>query len=449
MGTFSCKPFNKKLPIWEFFVGNVKIKNIKAKTMDKIEKEFEVAVIGGGPAGMMAAIKASEKGSRVVLIEKNLNLGKKLLITGGGRCNITQAEFNNKKFVEKLGKKGQFLFSALAVFGPKQVCEFFEKNGLPVKTERGGRVFPVSDKSPDVLNVLLKRLNKNKVKLLLGQEVVGLNVKDGKIVSIKLKEKEIFAKIIILATGGKAYPGTGSTGQGYFWAEKMGHKIIKPLPSLVPLEIKESWVVGLSGLGLKNVRVDVFQNNKKIDEKFGEMLFTHFGVSGPIILDLSKRIGELMPKGEVTLKIDLKPALDILTLDKRLQRDFQSKRIFKNYLPDLVPQKLGDLIVRFTKISPDKKLNSINKEERKKLINVLKAVELTVRGAIGFGQAIITSGGIDLQEINSRTMRSKIIKNLFLAGEIIDLDGPTGGYNLQICWSTGYIAGSNATNLIM
>ncbi|MCX6789080.1 MAG: NAD(P)/FAD-dependent oxidoreductase [Candidatus Gribaldobacteria bacterium] len=415
--------------------------------MDKIEKEFDVAIIGGGPAGMMAAIKAGEKGAKVILIEKNLTLGKKLLITGGGRCNITQAEFNNKKFVEKLGKKGQFLLSALSIFGPKEVCDFFEKNGLPIKTERGGRVFPVSDKSQDVLSVLLKCLIKNKVRLLLGQEVVGLNIKDGKIVSVKLKEKEIFAKAFILATGGKAYPGTGSTGQGYFWAEKMGHKIIKPLPALVPLEIKESWVAGLSGLGLKNVRVDVLQNNKKIDEKFGEMLFTHFGVSGPIILDLSKKIGEIMSKGEVILRIDLKPALDILTLDKRLQRDFQSKRNFKNYLPDLVPQKLGDLIVRFTKISPDKKLNSINKEERKKLIDVLKGVELTVKGSTGFGQAIITSGGVDLKEIDSRTMRSKIIKNLFLAGEIIDLDGPTGGYNLQICWSAGFVAGSNATNL--
>ncbi|MEK7172867.1 MAG: NAD(P)/FAD-dependent oxidoreductase [Patescibacteria group bacterium] len=412
--------------------------------MDRIDKEFAVAVIGGGPAGMMAAIKASEKGAKVVLIEKNLILGKKLLITGGGRCNITQAEFNNKKFAQELGKNGQFLLSALSVFGPKEVIDFFAHNDLPAKIERGGRVFPVSDKSQDVLRVLLKCLQQNKVKLLLGQEVTGFNIKDGKIVSVKLKEKEILAQNFILATGGKAYPGTGSTGQGYFWAEKMGHKIIKPQPALAPLEIKESWVAGLSGLALKNVRVAIFQNNKKIDERFGEMLFTHFGVSGPIILDLSKKIGEIMSKGEVILKIDLKPALDVLTLDKRLQRDFVSNKNFKNYLPDLVPQKLGDLVARFAKISPDKKLNTINQAERKRLINVLKGLELTVKGSVGFGQAIITSGGIDLQEIDAKTMRSKIINNLFLAGEIIDLDGPTGGYNLQICWTTGQAAGSFA-----
>jgi len=410
-----------------------------------MEKEkFDVAVVGGGPAGMLGAIKASEKNAKVVLIEKNPGFGKKLLITGGGRCNITQAEFNDKKFVEKLGRRGQFLLSSLSVFGPKKVIDFFEKIGLKTKIERGGRVFPVSDKSQDVLKVLLKCLNKNKVKFLLNQEVLGFNIKEGKIESVKLKEKEIFANKFILATGGAAYPGTGSTGDGYLWALKMGHKIIKPMPALVPIETKENWVKGLAGLTLKNVSVSIFQNNKKISSQFGEMIFTHFGVSGPIILDLSKRIGELMASGAVSLKIDLKPALNVLTLDKRLQRDFTRNKDFKNYLPELIPQRLGDLIIKLTSISPDKKLNSITKEERRKIIDFLKGLELTVKGTAGFTQAIITSGGVDLKEIDSRTMRSKIIKNLFFAGEIIDLDGPTGGYNLQICWSTGYAAGINA-----
>jgi len=411
--------------------------------MNKIEK-FDVAVIGGGPAGMMAAINAGERGAAVVLIEKNPIFGKKLLLTGGGRCNISQAEFNNKKFVERLGKKGQFLLSALSVFGPKEVVDFFEKNGLKTKIERGGRIFPISDKAQDVLTILLKCLHKNKVKFLLNREVVGFNVLAKEIKSVKLKEQAIIARSFILAVGGKAYPGTGSTGDGYQWVQKMGHKIIEPMSALVPIEIKENWIGDLQGLTLKNVRVSIFQNNKNLGSKFGEMLFTHFGVSGPIILDLSKKIGELMAIGIVVLKIDLKPALDVLTLDKRLQRDFKSNKNFKNYLPELLPQRLGDLIIKFTGIDPNKKLNLINKGERKKISDFLKGLELTVKGSAGFGQALITSGGIDLKEIDSRTMRSKIIKNLFFAGEIIDLDGPTGGYNLQICWSTGYVAGNNA-----
>jgi len=412
--------------------------------MERIKEVFDVAVIGGGPAGMISAIKASEKGAKVILIEKNLILGKKFLITGGGRCNITQAEFNYKKFVEKLGKKGQFLLSGLSIFGVKEVIDFFEKNGLKIKIERGQRVFPFSNKSKDVLNVLLRHLKKNKVKILLGQEVLGFNVEKGRINKVELKDKEITAKSFILATGGKAYPGTGSTGDGYQWAQKMGHKIIEPKPALVPLKIKESWAKDLQGLTLKNVNVSVFQDNKKKASRFGEMMFTHFGLTGPIILDLSKSILELLNKEGVVLSIDLKPALDIKALDNRLQRDFVKNKNFKNYLPELVPQRLSDSIIDFTGINPSKKLNSIEKEERKKIINFLKDLRLTVQGSVGFAQAIITTGGIDLKEINSKTMKSKIIKNLFLVGEILDLDGPTGGYNLQICWTTGYTAGINA-----
>lgn len=418
------------------------------KNMRKNQEQFDVAIIGGGPAGIMAAGRAAQLGAKVILIEKNQSLGKKLLITGGGRCNISQAEFNNKKFAEKLGKRGQFLLSALSIFGPREVMKFFEEWGLQMKTERGGRIFPASNKAQDVLNILLKYLIKNKVKLLLNQEVAGLTIKEGKIESVKFKNGEIAAQSFILCAGGKSYPETGSSGEGYKWARKMGHKIINPMPALVPIIVKEDWVRNLRGLTLKNVSVALFQNNKKMDSKFGEMLFTHFGLSGPIIIDLSKKIGELLATGEVILKIDFKPALDVLTLDKRLQRDFKSNKDFKNYLPELLPQKLGDLIIQFTKINPDKKLNFITKEERKKIIDVLKGFELTANGSTGFDQAIVTSGGVDLKEIDSKTMRSKIIKNLFFAGEIIDLDGPTGGYNLQICWSTGYVAGTNASKLI-
>jgi predicted Rossmann fold flavoprotein len=411
---------------------------------EKIQEKFDVAVIGGGPAGIMAAIRATELGSKVVLIEKNQNLGKKLLMTGNGRCNISHAEFNDKKFVEKLGKKGQFLLSALSIFGPKEVINFFENRGLKTKIKKDGRIFPTSNKAQDVLNILIKYLNKNKVKLLLDQKIVDFEIKKENIESVKLSKGKIFAQSFILCTGGKSYPETGSTGDGYAFAQKMGHKIINPKPALVPIKIKENWVKDLQGLSLKNVSITLFQNNKKQDQRIGEMIFTHFGLSGPVILDLSKKIEELLVNGEVILKIDLIPTLDISMLDKKIQEDFKRNKILKNYLSEILPKRLSELIVKLSGITPDKKLNSITKEERKKIIEIIKGFKLTPEGSANFNQAMVTSGGIDLKKIDSKTMKSKIIKNLFFAGEIIDLDGPTGGYNLQICWSTGYIAGENA-----
>jgi len=410
------------------------------------QEEFDVAVVGAGAAGLMAAGRAAETGAKVVLIDKNKNLGRKLLITGKGRCNITQAEFNDKEFIKRLDKKGQWLFSALAVFGPEEVINFFESRGLKTKIERGGRVFPESDKAQDVLEVLLKYLKEKKVKIFSGETVLGFNLKGKKIISIKLGEHNISAKAFILCTGGKAYPATGSTGDGYAWTSALGHKVVKPVPALVPVETKEVWPKNLQGLSLKNVQLNLWQGNKKQDFRFGEMLFTHFGLSGPIVLDISKKIGELLPQGDVTVEIDLKPALDIAQLDKRLQRDFSANgnKDFKNYLPDLVPQKMIETVIRFSGLDAHKKLNAITREERRKIAVTLKSSRTGVRGLMGFDQAIVTSGGVDLKEIDSRTMKSKIIENLFFAGEIIDLDGPTGGYNLQICWSTGFLAGTKA-----
>jgi hypothetical protein len=410
------------------------------------QKHFSVAVIGGGPAGMMAAGRAASPGAKVVIIDKNRNLGRKLLLTGKGRCNITQAEFNNREFIKKLGKNGQFLFSALAAFGPKKVIDFFEQRNLLTKIERGRRVFPVSDKAQDVLKTLIRYLRENKVKIMTDSKVLGFEIKAGQIDCVKLKNEKIYANNFILAVGGLAYPGTGSTGDGYVWARKMGHKIIKPFPSLAPARIKEDWVKDLQGLSLKNVALSVWQDNKKQDLKFGEMLFTHFGISGPIVLDLSKTIGGLLAKGEVKIEIDLKPALDFPVLDKRLRRDFikNSNKDFKNYLPELLPQKLIEPAIKLSGINADKKLNSITKDERKKLVNLLKGLKFTVGGLLGYKQAIVTGGGVDLKEVDSKTMQSKIVNNLFFAGEILDIDGPTGGYNLQICWSTGYAAGAAA-----
>jgi len=415
-------------------------------------------VIGGGPAGMLSAGRAAELGAKVVLIEKNPSLGRKLLITGKGRCNITQAEFSDRKFIETIGKsglpdgrQGKFLFSVLNLFGPEKVIQFFEKGGVKTKTERGGRVFPVSDKAQDVLSVLLKYLKENQVRLCLGEKVLGFNLDGDQIKSVKLKDREIQADKFIIATGGKSYPATGSTGDGYGWLQDLGHTIQKTFPALVPVEVEENWVKDLQGLSLKNVALNIFQNGKKIKSFFGEMLFTHFGLSGPIVLDASKTISELLEnlsgqEGAVKVLLDLKPALDFSQLEERLKRDFQKfqKKDFKNYLPELLPQKMIETIIKLTGIAPHQKISLVTKEERKNLVKILKGLEMKVLKTTGYNQAIVTSGGVSLKEIDSRTMQSKIIKNLYLAGEIIDLDGPTGGYNLQIAWSTGFSAGENA-----
>lgn len=412
---------------------------------------YDVAVIGGGPAGLMAAGRAAELGKSVVLLEKNKKPGRKLMITGKGRCNITNAEFDLRKLVENYGKKGQFLFHAFHVFGPKQAIEFFEKWGLKTKIERGQRVFPVSDDAQDVLNVFVKYLLKGKVKIMYDTEVIDIERKKHHINKLILKEThgEILAKNYIICTGGKSYPATGSTGDGYEWAEKLGHSIEDLRPALVPLKIREKWVLELQGLSLKNVKITVLQKDKKEAEVFGESLFTHFGLSGPIVLDVSQKVGELLHErtgGAVELSLDLKPALDFKVLDERLQRDFQKhhNKLFQNSLDDLLPQKMIPVIVKFSGIDPFKKVTYITKEERQILVKLLKNLKMTVERLMGFESAIVTSGGVSLKEIDDKTMKSKIVDNLFFAGEIIDVAGPSGGFNLQACWSTGYLAGENA-----
>jgi len=410
---------------------------------------FDVTIIGGGPAGMMAAGRAGEMGAKVVLLERNNALGRKLLLTGKGRSNITKAEFNSRELIKKYGREGDFLLYPLSVFGVKETIGFFEKKGLKIKTERGKRIFPQSDKASDVLAILIDYLKLGGVKIMTNSKVEKILKQKNRASKIILKDgREISAKNYIIATGGKSFPGTGSTGDGYQWAKELGHSISKLRPALVPLKIKESWPKMAQGLALKNVELSVFQNNKKKDSRFGEMLFTHFGISGPIILDLSGKIAELLEKGEVKLVLDLKPALDFQTLDKRIQSDFSkySQKLFKNSLSDLLPQKLIPIIVKLSGITPLKKVNVITREERYKLVRLLKGLAMTVSSLLGFEMAIVTSGGVSLKEIDSKTMKSKLIENLFFAGEIINLHGPTGGYDLQLCWSTGYLAGQMAAN---
>lgn len=415
----------------------------------KDDNVFDIAVIGGGPAGMIAAGRAAELGVKVVLIEKNEVLGKKLLLTGKGRCNFTHNEFDIRKFAEKYGRNGRFLYRALAVFGAKEVIDFFESRGVKGKVEQGDRIFPENGNVQDILKVLLKYLSEGKVTILYNVEVINFKHEDRKISQVILRDRQIIADKFIICTGGKSYPQTGSTGDGYHWARQLGHTIIEPVPALNPIKISEKWVKELQGLSLKNISLKLFQNGKKQDERFGEMLFTHFGVSGPIVMDLSKNIGTLLKRGPVKLILDLKPALDFKKLDKRIQRDLEKYkgRMFKNSLKELLPLSMIPVIIRLSGIESEKQVDYLSREERIKLVHLLKELELSPTELLGFKWSVVTSGGIALKEVDPNTMCSKKIENLYFAGEILDLDGPSGGYNLQECWSSGYLAGESAVKI--
>lgn len=414
---------------------------------------MKVIVIGGGPAGMMAAITASENGNDVTLVEKMNSLGRKLLITGRGRCNITSS-LNIEEFIKNTPGNGRFLYSCYQQYTNKDIIEFLRKQGLEVKEERGNRIFPVTDKSQDVLKCFTKKLKENRVKILYNMQVQKILVDEQKekAIGILANNEEMYADKIILATGGKSYPLTGSTGDGYKMVEELGHNVTKIKPSLVPLEIyQKSLCKDLQGLSLRNIEMKILDKskNKTIYEDFGEMLFTHFGVSGPTILSSSahlvryKNIDEKLKNREIVLKIDFKPALSTKKLDDRILRDFTEfkNKQFKNSLEKLLPHKLINPIIKLSKIDPDKKVNEITKEERTRLVDLLKNFTIEIKGFRPIDEAIVTSGGIKISEINPKTMESKLIRNLYFAGEIIDVDSYTGGFNLQIAYSTGFVAG--------
>jgi predicted Rossmann fold flavoprotein len=409
-------------------------------------KKYDLIVIGGGPAGIFAAGFAAQKGSKVLLLEKNRRCGAKLLITGKGRCNVTNSETDPRKFVEAFGRNGKAFLTALYAFGVPEVVSFFEQRGLPLRIERGGRIFPERGSAVDVQKVLDGFIRETGVELLTECKVSALQLAAGRVVVAQTSRGEFSAANFVVATGGLSYPATGCTGDGYQWAKQTEHKVLPPEPALVPVQLAADWTGELSDFNLKNVRIEVRQKAKTITERFGEAFFTNKGIGGPIILDMSATIRDALKKGPVSLRLDLKPAVDTEVFDKRLQRELaeHNNRDFRNSLASLLPKDMIPIFIELSGIDPNKKCHSISKAERTRLLQLFKGLELEVTGVGGFKQAIVTSGGVSLKDIDMRSMRSKKVENLYFAGEMIDLDGPTGGFNLQACWSTGYLAGVSA-----
>lgn len=407
----------------------------------------KVVVIGGGAAGLMAAISAADHGGQVVLLEKMSSLGRKLAITGKGRCNITNS-CDVKTMIQHIPGNGSFLYGAFYAFSNDDLIRFVENQDVPTKVERGGRVFPVSDEAKDVVQAFYCALLERKVKVITNCRVQSIVVEESQVKAVKTNQGDVPADAVILATGGASYPGTGSSGDGYEMARNLGHNIVELKPSLIPLETDEEWICDLQGLSLKNVRATLVVDGKKIAEEFGEMLFTHFGLSGPIILSLSHAAGKWIDAkqkvtAEVIVEINLKPALTAEVLDKRLQRDFEkfSRKQLKNALGELLPAKIIPVMIDLAYIDGDKFVHQLTKEERLRLLEQIMHLTVNVKGTRPLAEAIVTAGGVATREIDPKTMQSKLISGLFFAGEVIDIDGYTGGYNLQAAFSTGFVAG--------
>ena len=409
-----------------------------------------VVIIGGGAAGLMAAVIAGREGAQVTLLEKMNYLGKKMGITGKGRCNVTNAA-PMSEFIKNTPGNGKFLYGAYERFSNQDLLQLLNEAGLETKVERGGRVFPASDSALDVRNTFMKLLKSYGVDVHLEEAAQEIIVEDGRVAAVKTKNGTYPADAVLIATGGKSYPATGSTGDGYNLASKLGHKVTDIRPSLVPIVTEEVWVKDLMGLSLRNVELSVVAKNKVQAKMFGEMMFTHFGITGPIVLSLSHTVGKLMRKkniGTIGLDINLKPALSVEKLDKRLQKDFElySKKQLINGLKDLLPQRLIPLVIQLAGLDPHKPINQISKAERDSLVYILQHLPLTVKGLRPVEEAIVTAGGLSLKEFNPKTMESKLVSGLYGAGEVLDIDAFTGGYNLQAAFSTGYVAAMHMTH---
>lgn len=405
----------------------------------------KVLIVGGGAAGMFASLAAAQSGHEVLVFEKNEKLGKKLFITGKGRCNLTNA-CDMEQLFRAVVSNSKFLYSSFYGFTNQDTIAYFESLGLRTKMERGERVFPISDHSSDVIRVLSERMRLLGVQVFLNTTVKEIVEKEGLFHSVVLEDgKKVQADACIIATGGLSYPNTGSTGDGLRFAKALGHQITECMPSLVPMETKEPWVKELQGLSLKNVNVTIFDGKKKLYDEFGEMLFTHYGVSGPLILSASSYVGKKMKGKELQLSIDLKPALSEEQLDRRILKEFEENqnRQFKNAIGSLFPSKLIPVMLELSGIPLEKKVNVISKEERSYFLNLIKHFSMTLTGLRDYNEAIITKGGVRTKEVDPGTMESKLVKGVYFAGEVLDLDALTGGFNLQIAWSTAYAAGNN------
>ncbi len=405
---------------------------------------FDIAVVGGGPAGLMAAGRAGELGAKVILLEKNNKLGLKLLMTGGGRCNLTNQR-DNRQLAAGFGRDGQWLLSGFSQFGPDEIIAFFEQRGLATKLEDDGRVFPVSDKAQSVLQVLVDYLSESQVDVRLATEVSQIVAAHNKVERLILADgQEIKADKFIICSGGQSYPATGSTGQAYDWLKQLGHRIVDPRPALTPIILQDRFIKDLEGLSLPDIEIKAHHHETKICSARGPIIFTADGLSGPASLNISRLINR-QPSEELFLRLDLFPDLNLEQLDQQLHATFaSSNKELKTGLGQLIPTRLAAVIIEVLGFKAEQPLNSISRGQRQQLADLLKKFNLKVGSLAGYGQAMVTAGGVDLAEVDQRTMGSKIISNLYLAGELLNLDGPTGGYNLQLCWTTGYLAGQSA-----
>ena len=412
----------------------------------KKQEEYDVIVIGGGPAGMMAAGTASANGKKVLLLEKNKELGKKLKITGGGRCNITNATFDTRKLLAKFGKAEQFLYSPFSQFGVQDTFDFFESRGLPLVVQARDRAFPKTQKAEDVFKVMYAYIDNKNVRVMKNNPVVKINVdkEASRIVSVKTKNGTYTADNFILAVGGASHPETGSTGDGFKWLRDIGHTAEKPVPNIVPLQVDDKWVRDLSGTSLSFMRITFYVDGKKAFSEKGKILFTHFGISGPLILNLAHKVADLLHEGVVTAAIDVYPDTDAGALEKKILKVFDANKnkSFKNIVEEIVPKGMANALIEFH-IIPDvmDKVHSISKEERKTIVRLLKGMPMTIVDLMGMERAVVSGGGISLKEVDTKTMRSKLYDNLYLTGDILHINRPSGGYSLQLCWTTGYVAG--------